>query len=256
MIPTMKLNIALLILSRIATCAVLLPREEGLPGDSGVLSAEAPGFDKGSQSGTHVEPKLEEGSWGSSDEEGEVVGELEVEFEGEDNEEFEEGEEAEKVEEDVPCVEELNPDEDQNGPDPIFVEAEAFDEGPEIQVSLAASEVQAPEKAPEVEVHQIDDDSNMLFEPETEPKKQSNGQWPDFWCKKECHETYLLYEGCTKQGELIDESCVCSAHFRYKIDKCRSDGCEDYFSRTPYYQKLIGEYLEECKGKGDDFVDY
>lgn len=93
-------------------------------------------------------------------------------------------------------------------------------------------------------------------DPETETGSRQVVDWPDFWCEKECRETYLLYEGCKRQGELIGESCVCSAHFRYKMDKCRADGCGHYYDRSPDWQKLMEKYEEECRDKGDDFVDY
>lgn len=81
-------------------------------------------------------------------------------------------------------------------------------------------------------------------------------QWPDKWCEKECRETYLLYEGCKKQQQLIGETCVCSAHFRYKVNKCQADGCENFYEKSEYWQEIIEAYVEECKDKGDDFVDY
>lgn len=81
-------------------------------------------------------------------------------------------------------------------------------------------------------------------------------EWPDAWCEKECRETFLLYEGCKKQGELIGETCVCSVHFRYKVNKCQADGCQHYYNQQPEWQKLMEKYVEECKDKGTDFVNY
>ncbi|ODV64316.1 uncharacterized protein ASCRUDRAFT_6157 [Ascoidea rubescens DSM 1968] len=98
--------------------------------------------------------------------------------------------------------------------------------------------------------------ANEIQKLEEENLKKNQVEWPKFWCEKQCRETYLLYKGCELQGDLIGETCTCSPHFRYKINKCTNDGCDHFYDHAPEWQEKIEPLIEYCKDKGDDFVNY
>lgn len=76
-------------------------------------------------------------------------------------------------------------------------------------------------------------------------------RWPAKWCDKECIETVLFAKACDEVKEI--RNCLCSSHFRTKLNKCQSDGCDENYANKNWNETVV-PMLENCEGKFYDGV--
>lgn len=57
-------------------------------------------------------------------------------------------------------------------------------------------------------------------------------RWPAAWCDKECIEACLFAQGCIN----MELPCRCSSHFQTKLNKCKSDGCDENYANKNWDQ--------------------